>query len=125
MPDMTEITARDALSDAIGYWEPRRLIYNGVMLVVVAAVYYSKLPASRDSLNVNTLQGLFVLAVLANIAYCAAHAVDVVAQLSAFRERWLRMRWMLLLLGVVFAAVLANFFAQGMLAGPMDPAFIG
>jgi hypothetical protein len=61
-------------------------------------------------------QGLFVLAVLANVAYCAAHLVDVVAQLSAFRMQWLKLRWILLLAGSAFAAVLANFFSQGIFA---------
>ena len=68
---------------------------------------------SRASLNADTLLMLFVLAILANIAYCAAHAVDVVVQLSTFRVRWLRMRWMLLGVGVIFAAVLAQFFSRG------------
>ena len=29
---MTEIAARDALSDAIRYWETRRILYNTVLL---------------------------------------------------------------------------------------------
>src|SRR3981189_2233108 len=29
---MTEIATRDALSDAIRYWEPRRILYNTVMI---------------------------------------------------------------------------------------------
>jgi hypothetical protein len=78
-------------------------------------VYLVNLPASRTSLNADGLQVLFVLAVLANIAYCAAHVVDVVAQMSAFRDRWLHLRWILLLIGTLFAAVLANFVAHGIL----------
>jgi hypothetical protein len=38
---MTEIAARDALSDAIRYWEPRRILYNAVLLLVVATTYQS------------------------------------------------------------------------------------
>jgi hypothetical protein len=62
------------------------------------------------------LQGLFVLAALANVAYCGAHLVDVVAQLSAFGALWLKLRWVVLLIGIAFAAVLANFFSQGIFA---------
>jgi hypothetical protein len=114
---MTEIAARDALSDAIRYWEPRRILYNTVLLLVVAVTYWANLPASRASLNADSSpQVLFVLAVLANVAYCAAYAADVVAQISAYRDKWLRVRWMLLVIGVLFAGVLAHFFSGGLFA---------
>jgi hypothetical protein len=90
---VTEVAARNPLSSAIRYWQPRRIGYNGALLTVVLAAYFANLPASRASLNAGTVQVLFVLA---NIAYCAAHVVDVVVQLSTFRVRWLRAHWMLL-----------------------------
>lgn len=113
---MTEVTARVALSDAIRYWEPRRILYNFALLAVVAAVYFTNLPESRQFLSGDGIQLLFVLATLANVAYCAAYVVDVVAQLSSFRPAWLRLRWIILLIGVVFAAILANFFSRGLFA---------
>lgn len=113
---MTEFAARDALSDAIRYWEPRRILYNAVLLLVVATTYWANLPASSAVLNADALQVLFVLAVLANVAYCAAYIADVVAQISAFRGIWLRVRWMLLAIGVLFAGVLAHFFSGGLFA---------
>jgi len=111
---MTEIAARDALSDAIRYWESRRILYNAVLLLVVAITYWLNLPASRTVLNADTLLLLFVLAVLSNVAYCAAYVVDVIAQISAFRGTWLRVRWILLVIGVLFAGVLAHFFSGGL-----------
>jgi len=65
-------------------------------------------------LNADTLLLLFVLAVLSNVAYCAAYVVDVIAQISAFRGTWLRVRWILLIIGVLFAGVLAHFFSGGL-----------
>jgi hypothetical protein len=111
---MTEIAARDALSDAIRYWEPRRILYNSVLLLVVAITYWTKLPVSQAVMIADSLQVLFVLAVLANVAYCAAYVVDVVAQISAFRQIWLRLRWILLVVGVLFAGVLAHFVSNGL-----------
>ena len=110
---MSNTSARDALSEAIPYWERRRLIYNAVLLAVVAAVYFSVPVGLRSTLDFTLLQGLFVLAVLANIAYCAAYVVDVVVQMTTFREQWLKYRWVLLLIGLAFAGILANFFAHG------------
>jgi hypothetical protein len=112
---MPDVTAREALTDAIGYWERRRLLYNGVLLLVVAANGYANRAAASLAGIVGVLEALFVLAVLANVAYCAAYVADVLAQMSAYRSRWLRLRWGLFVIGTAFAAVLANFLAGGLL----------
>jgi hypothetical protein len=111
---MADVSAREALSQAIRYWEPRRLFYNALLLIVVAAVFVLGLPISRSQLNLNLVLFLFVLAVLANVAYCACYVVDVVAQLSDFRTTWLRFRWTLFVVGGAFAGVLTYFFASGL-----------
>jgi hypothetical protein len=111
---MADISAREALSQAIRYWEPRRLLYNALLLIEVVAVFVLNLPGSRSQLSVNLLLFFFVLAVLANVAYCACYVVDVAAQLSDFRIAWLRFRWALFVVGVTFAGVLTYFFAFGL-----------
>src|ERR1700734_796818 len=82
---MADVSVREAISAAIRYWEPRRLLYNAVLLIVVATVFVLGLPISRSQLNVNLLLFLFIMAVLANVAYCACYVVDVAAQVSDFR----------------------------------------
>lgn len=111
---MSEIAMRDLLTDAIRYWELRRITYNAVLVAIVLAVFLIDWPESRAALSADLLQTLFVLAVLANVAYCAAYVVDVVAQYSGFRETWKRYRWLLFLIGVVFAGILTRYFAVGM-----------
>lgn len=113
---MADVSPRQALSDGLRYWEPRRILYNLALGLVVAIVFTEHLPTSREALTFDTAQGLFVLAVLANVAYCSAYVVDLVLQLSAFRLVWLRRRWILLVIGIVFGAVLANFFSHGLFA---------
>ena len=111
---MTGITARDALSEAIRYWEPRRILYNVVLAIVTGTVYMANFPHVRQESTIDTLQTLVILAVLANVAYCAAYLADIPAQLSSFRDTWLRFRWVLLLVGFLVAAILANFFSGGL-----------
>jgi hypothetical protein len=111
---MSEITVRDVLTDAIRYWEVRRIAYNAVLVAVVVVVFVLQWPASRSALSADLAQTLFILAVLANVAYCAAYIVDVVAQYSGFQAAWRRYRWLLFLVGVVFASIIARFFAAGM-----------
>ena len=88
---MSEMTVRDALTDAIRYWELRRIVYNAVLVVVVFIVFVLQWPASRAALTADLVQTLFILAVLANVAYCAAYVVDVVAQYSGFQPTWRRL----------------------------------
>jgi hypothetical protein len=107
-------SVRESISEAIKYWEPRRLIYNGVLSLVVIAHFLLKLPESRQTLTPDLLLFLFLMAVLANVAYCAAYPVDIFAQASDLREEWLRYRGILLAIGIAFAAVLTHFFASGM-----------
>lgn len=108
---------RAALSAAIGYWEPRRLLYNGWLLAVVAATWCLDSPHAPQASPFELAQQLFLLAVLANVVYCAAYPVDVLAQLSDFRARWLRLRWALLAIGLLFAAVPAHFISRGLFGG--------
>jgi hypothetical protein len=109
-----EVGTRDALTDAIRYWERRRIVYNVALAAIVLGLFVANLPASTAHLNLDLAQGLFVLAVLANVAYCAAYPVDVFAQMSGVRGTWLRYRWILFVIGLLFAGIIARFIAQSM-----------
>lgn len=105
---------RDNLGNAIRYWEPRRILYNALLAIIVLIHYVRGLPASRSAVQFNSILLLFVLAVLANVAYCAAYVPDVFAQSSNLRQTWLRYRWIVLLVGLVFAGVLTHFWSSAM-----------
>lgn len=107
-------TIRDIATDALRYWEPRRLIYNAVLAVIVLGYFFAGWPASKPEATLDAVLGLFLLAVLANVAYCAAYIADVFIQLSGFRAPWSRFRWLLFILGTAFAAILTRFFSMGL-----------
>ena len=111
---MDTLAIRDYLTDAIRFWEPRRLIYNAVLAVIVIAYFVADYPLSKSALSIDFALGLFILAVVANIAYCAAYLADVFVQASGFREMWQRVRWALFALGTTFAAIITRFIAMGM-----------
>jgi hypothetical protein len=111
---MSDVTVKEVLTEAIRYWEPRRIAYNAILAVVVTAVFALNWPGSGGRVNADLAQGLFILAVLANVAYCAAYVIDIAAQFSAFRPTWQRYRWMLFGIGIIFAAIFARFFFTGM-----------
>jgi len=111
---MDAITIRERATEAIRYWESRRLAYNAVLLAIVVIYFYLGLPHSRQMATLNGILLLFLLAVLSNVAYCAAYVVDIFAQLSGFREEWRRFRWILFAIGIGFAAVLTRFWVMGL-----------
>ena len=112
---MTNIHAqvpwRDALSDAIRYWELRRIVYNLALAAVVIALGVAFWTQIRGSLSFELLLGLVVLAVLANVCYCAAYVVDVPVQLSSHVATWKRWRGALWIFGVLFGVALAWYWA--------------
>jgi hypothetical protein len=94
------------------YWEPRRVIYNLVLVAVVAIHAARHWLGPGLTVTADTFLWLFLLAVLANVAYCAAYVADIPAQLSGFRSEWLRLRLAVFLVGLAFAAILAHYFSQ-------------
>src|SRR5215467_10778068 len=101
---------REAVSEAIGYWEPRRLVYNAVLALIILAYFVVNWPYSRSVVSFEGVLFVFVLAVLANICYCAVYLGDVFVQVSGFRELWLKWRWVILVVGIAFAAVITRWF---------------
>jgi len=109
-----DASIRDVIANAIRYWERGRILYNAVLAAIVIGYFVANWPVSGVRFSFDLAQFLFVLAVLANIAYCAAYPVDVFVQMSSVRTAWLRFRRALFAVGLLLAAIVARF-----IAGPM------
>jgi hypothetical protein len=106
-------TFRNSVTAAIRYWEPRRLIYNFVLAAIVLIYFALGYGTFRSKISLDLVLWLFLLAVLANVAYCAAYPVDIFVSASGFREEWLKYRWVIFVIGLLFAAVITRFFVVG------------
>ena len=111
---MDSASLREYLTDAIKFWERGRLFYNAILTGVVLLHFVAGYPASKSALSIDFALGVFLLAVAANVAYCAAYLVDLFAQASGFRDLWLRSRWILFAIGATLAAIITHFIAGGM-----------
>lgn len=107
---------RGIVTNAIRYWERGRIFYNLALAVVVATVSALNWQTISDRVSLDRLLELFMLVVLANVAYCAAYVADLLAQLSDFRQNWIRSRWILWLIGTLFACAWVQFVVRGSLA---------
>jgi hypothetical protein len=101
---------RDVGRDALGYWEIRRIGYNLILGAVVLAWVVCTWPHFRPAFTGRAGLLLLVLATIANVCYTAAYPVDIALQLSAFRARWQRRRWILWCAGTLFAVLLACYW---------------
>ena len=73
---MNALTFRESLASAIRYWKPRRLVYTGVLAAIVLIYFGINYPATKSLVSINSVLGLFLLVVPANVAYCFAYLVD-------------------------------------------------
>ncbi|HEY4556044.1 MAG TPA: hypothetical protein VIG68_06375 [Lysobacter sp.] len=104
-------------ADALRYWEPRRIAYNAVLALVTAAVFAAHWPRFVERASLDLFLGLFLLAVLANVAYCAAYPADLFLQRSSPPHACRRARTTLFAVGTAFATVIAQFVARGIAGG--------
>ncbi len=111
---MNAADIREYATDAIKFWEPLRIAYNLVLAAIVVVYFVVGYPLSRGMLSIDFCLSLFLLAVVANIAYCAAYIADIFAQASGFHELWRRYRWLLFAIGTAFAGIITRFVAMGM-----------
>ena len=108
---------RELITDALRYWELRRLFYNALLALVVLGHFVASWPASKLAITLDGALGLFILTVVANIAYSVVYVADVFIQFSGFRASRAWWRWVSLGVGFAFAAVLTHFVAGGMFPG--------
>jgi hypothetical protein len=102
---------RESLTNAIRYWEKMRLVYNVVLLLVVAGCFAWNYSAVGSKLSVNVFFSMILCGILLNVLYCAAYIVDVCVQMTEFRERWAKFRWRLFAIGALFAAIVTRFWS--------------
>jgi hypothetical protein len=104
---------QELVTDALRYWEPRRLFYNALLALIVLGHFVASWPASKTAITSDGALGVFLLAVLANVAYSVVYVPDVFIQFSGFRDSRARWRLIFLVVGFAFAAVLTHFVSGG------------
>jgi hypothetical protein len=103
-------TWRDSFSQAWRYWEPRRILYNAVLVAVSIFWFGLAWKHFRPALNPGNIFRLLGLALIANVLYCAAYIVDIPLQLSNLSTFWTRHRWALWMIATVFAMLLTSYW---------------
>lgn len=109
-PDSPRPSLHEVLGDAVRFWEPRRIAYNAALAVAVLAWAASVWARIRAGILLDRLAAVLVLAVLANVCYCAAYLVEIPVRWSGRREIGWTARWLLWGFGTLLALALANYW---------------
>lgn len=96
--------------DAVRFWERGRLIYNAALTTVAIIWLVASWPHFQPALTLSSLLKLLVLALLANACYCAAYVVELPMQEQSLRAIWAKRRWILWLVGTLFAIAFENYW---------------
>jgi len=100
----------ESLANAMRFWEPRRVSYNLLLTAVGVAWLAGTWPHFRPALTPFHSVQVAVLALLANICYCAAYLLDFAVQSSVSHTQALFPRKVIWVLGTVLAIVLENYW---------------
>src|SRR5579864_5751968 len=99
-----------SVADAAHFWEPRRIWYNGILCVFVLLWIVFTWPHFRPAFTLVAMGKMLVLALLANICYCAGYVAELFVQPVIPRAYWRRIRWTVWVISVLLAVVLENYW---------------
>jgi hypothetical protein len=101
---------KESLSNAVRFWEPRRILYNLVLALFVILWIVRTWPHFRPVMRLINLARLAILAILANVCYSSAYLLDFPLQHStesSARSKW---RWGLWTAGMLLAVLFENYW---------------
>jgi hypothetical protein len=97
-----------SFSAAARFWERGRIPYN-LALSITAIVWFARWPHITQAMKLSDVGRLLILALLANLCYCAAYLLDLAIQ-QLPNVQWPRYRWIVFALGTLFAVLLESYW---------------
>ena len=76
--------SREAIANALRFWEPARVLFNVVLLAYGLVRFWEPLLALPHKLWTE----IVAVAVLANFIYVIAYPIDLTLQATDYRHRW-------------------------------------
>lgn len=103
------IGSDSGFKEAAPFWERGRIWYNVALTIVVFVWVAWTWPHFRPALTLDALGKMLVLALLANVCYCAAYLADFLVQAAASTSRR-RIRQVIWIVGMLFALLVENYW---------------
>lgn len=96
--------------EALRFWEPLRIWYTAVLVVIVLLWIVFTWPHFRPALTWINLGRMAVLGLLANLCYCAAYVAEFLIQRAVPQPLRRRTRYAVWVLGLLLAMLLTNYW---------------
>lgn len=111
---------RGPLGEAIRFWEFARIPYNLVLAVATVLLAFIMLGEGVVTYTeaLSAIPLLLMLAIVANLIYCAAYPIDLIAQATPLRTILQPARWFLWSAGTLLALMLAGALLFGFSGWP-------
>ncbi|MDG1896859.1 MAG: hypothetical protein P8J37_18290 [Fuerstiella sp.] len=101
------VNIQSHVSEAISYWERKRIVYNIVLACLVLTCWGEDMLLGGPAQSLGNGIVLLTLAGIANVLYCFAYPVDFAFQITPLKAVWQRHRLMLFTSGLLLASALA------------------
>jgi hypothetical protein len=85
-------------------------VYNLVLAAFVVGWIVRTWPHFRPAMTIENLGRLMILALLANVCYCAAYLAETLIQNATSSTAWNRQRWVIWVVGTLFAILFENYW---------------
>jgi formate hydrogenlyase subunit 4 len=106
------------IADAMRFWEQGRIAYNLLLTVVFLGWTMLSWPALRGAFSLVHLAQLAVLALIANILYCAAYLTEMFSKRLAVSQ-WHQWRWAIFIAGTLFAILIESYWVNDEIIAPL------
>jgi hypothetical protein len=106
------------IAEAVRFWEQRRVAYNLLLTMVFVGWVIASWPILKGAFSVVHCAQLAVLALTANVLYCAAYLTELFFKDLVLRE-WHRWRWGVWVAGTLFAILIESYWVNDEIIAPL------
>jgi hypothetical protein len=106
------------IADAVCFWERRRITYNLLLMMVFVGWVVVSWPSLRGAFSLVHFAQLAVLALIANVLYCAAYLAELFFKDLA-ASKWHHWRWGIWIVGMLFAILVESYWVNDEIIAPL------
>jgi hypothetical protein len=106
------------IAGALRFWEQRRILYNLLLTMVFLWWVAVSWPLLKGAFSLVHLAQLAVLALIANVLYCAAYVAELFSKGLA-ASIWHQWRWGIWIVGTLFAILVESYWVNDEIIAPL------
>jgi hypothetical protein len=106
------------IAGAVRFWEQRRIPYNLLLTMVFVGWVAVSWPSLKGAFSLVHFAQLAVLALIANVLYCAAYLAELFFKNLAM-SKWQHWRLGIWIVGTLFAILLESYWVNDEMIAPL------